>query len=217
MRRLVVTGTLIGLLSWIAAVPAQAQDKSARGSVTAVAGDMLTVKAGTQELKLMVDAKTEVIAEGAGTASRAAAAKGVAGPKLSEFVKVGDNVEVRYREAGGAMHATSVRKVSSAGAGGGGVSEPKPASMSSNGTVTAVSGTSLTISGSSGGGGTFTQTFTVDNMTKVVAEGAGTASAKGKVTITDLVSKGSRVTVSYREGANNTLVASEVRVLGGKP
>jgi uncharacterized protein DUF5666 len=214
MRRFVVTGTLICLLGWMA-VPAQAQDKSARGSVTAVAGDVVTVKAGTQELKLTVDAKTEIIAEGAGTANRAAVAKGAAGAKLADLVKVGENVEVSYREAGGMMHATTIRKVRSAGAGG--VSEPKPAAMSSNGTVTAVTGTSLTITGSSGGGGTFTQTFTVDNMTKVVAEGAGTASAKGKVTVTDLVSKGSRVTVTYKEAANNTLLATEVRVHGSKP
>jgi len=216
MRRFVVTGILVGLLGWVAAVPAQAQDKSARGSVTAVAGDIVTVKAGAQELKLTVDGKTEIIAEGAGTANRAAVAKGAAGAKLADLVKVGENVEVSYREAGGMMHATTIRKVRSAGAGGGGVAEAKPATPSSSGTVTAVSGTSLTISGSTGGGGKFTQTFTIDSATHVVAEGASTASAKGKVTITDLVKKDDSVTVTYTE-SGSTLRATEVRKRNPKP
>ena len=215
MRRFVVTGILVGLLGWIAAVPAQAQDKSARGSVTAVGMDTVTVKAGAQELKLTVDGKTEIIAEGAGTANRTAVAKGAAGAKLADLVKVGENVEVNYREAGGMMHATTIRKVRSTG-GGGGVSEPKAATPMSSGTVTAVSGTSLTISGASGGGGKFTQTFTIDSATHVVAEGASTASAKGKVTITDLVKKDDSVQVTYVE-SGGTLRATEVRKRNTKP
>jgi hypothetical protein len=81
--------------------------------------------------------------------------------------------------------------------------------------VTAVSQTSLSISGSSSGGASFTQTYTIDGNTKVVAEGAGTAAAKGKVTITDLVQKGDRVTVTYKP-SGTTLHASEVRVRRGQ-
>lgn len=216
MRRFVVTGTLMALLGWVAAVPAQAQDKSARGSVTAVGVDTVTVKAGAQDLKLTVDPKTEIIAEGAGTANRAAIAKGGSGAKLADLVKVGENVEVSYREAGGMMHATSIRKVRSAGAGGGGVTEAKAATPISNGVVTAVSGTSLTISGSTGGGGKFTQTFVIDSGTHVVAEGASTASAKGKVTITDLVKMNDTVQVTYVENGS-TLRATEVRKRNAKP
>jgi hypothetical protein len=211
-----LSGSLLAAAMMLA-VPVSAQDtKTARGTVTAMTGDSITVKAGAQDVKVSVDAKTEVIAEGGGTASRAAAAKGSAGPKLAELVKVGDSVEVSYRESGGMMHATSVRRVRSPGAGGGGVSEPKPNTPTSNGVVTAVTGTSLTISGSSGGGGKFTQTFTVDTNTHVVAEGASTASAKGKVTITDLIAKGDNVTVTYRE-SGTTLHATEVRKRNPKP
>jgi hypothetical protein len=215
MRRMFLSGLLLAAATMLA-IPASAQDtKTARGTVTAVTGDSITVKAGAQDVKVTVDAKTEVIAEGGGTASRAAAAKGAAGPKLAELVKVGDNVEVNYRETGGMMHATTVRRIRSPGAGGGGVSEPKPSTPTSNGTVTAVTGTSLTISGSSGGGGKFTQTLTIDNNTRVVAEGGSTASAKGKVTITDLVSKGDNVSVTYRE-SGSTLHATEVRKRNAK-
>jgi hypothetical protein len=213
MRRMLVTGSVLAFLASFVG-PAHAQEtKSARGTVSAIAGDTVTVKAGTQELKFTVDQKTTVVVEGGGTAERAATAKGTAGPKLAELLKVGDAVEVSYREAAGMLHATSVRRVPSAGAGGGGTSEQRAAekSESASGNVTAVSQTSLTISGSSSGGATFTQTYTIDTNTRVVAEGAGTAASKGKVTITDLVTKGDRVTVTYvTSGA--TARATEVRV-----
>ena len=91
MRRMVVTSSVLALLASLV-VPVYAQDtKSARGTVTAIAGDTVTVKAGTQELKLMVDAKTTVVTEGGGTATRAATAKGAAGPKLAELLKVGES------------------------------------------------------------------------------------------------------------------------------
>jgi hypothetical protein len=56
-------------------------------------------------------------------------------------------------------------------------------------------------------------TFTIDPSTNVVARGAGTkaAAAGGKIAITDVVSNGKRVTVTY-EDANGTMRASSVRV-----
>jgi Domain of unknown function (DUF5666) len=212
MRRMVVTSAIL-VFAWLV-VPTLAQSsKSARGTVTAMAGDTVTIKAGTQELKFTVDATTRVIGEGAGTASRAAEAKGAAGPKLAEVLKVGDNVEVSYREASGMLQATTVQRVSSAGSGGGGTSDAKAAvkTETATGAVTAVSGTSLTITGTTSGGGSFTQSYNIDSNTKVIGEGAGTAASKGKVTILDLVEKGNRVTVTYQvSGA--TLLATEVRV-----
>jgi Domain of unknown function (DUF5666) len=213
MRRMVVTSSVLALLASLV-VPVYAQDtKSARGTVTAIAGDTVTVKAGMQELKLMVDAKTTVVTEGGGTATRAATAKGAAGPKLTELLKVGENVEVSYREAGGVLHATNVRRVSSPGSGGGGTSDQKAAEKSetASGNVTDVSQTSLTIAGSGSGGTKFTQTYTIDANTKVVGEGVGTAASKGKVTITDLVRKNDPVTVTYT-ASGGTLHATEVRV-----
>ena len=80
MRRMLVTGSVLAFLASFVG-PADAQEtKSARGTVSAIAGDTVTVKAGTQELKFTVDAKTTVVVEGGGTADRAAAAKGTAGP-----------------------------------------------------------------------------------------------------------------------------------------
>jgi uncharacterized protein DUF5666 len=191
------------------------ETKSARGIVTAMAGDSISVKAGEREMKFVVDAKSVVTAEGAGTASREAAAAGKS-LKLADVVKVGDSVDVSYHETGGTMHAARIRKIPPIGAGGGGVSDDRPSSDSAMGTVQSVSATSLTITGSAGGSGKFSQTFSIDTNTKVVASGAGTAAAaakeKGKsMGITDYVATGDQVTVFYQK-KGDALLATQVRV-----
>lgn len=214
MRRIVVVvGSLLAFGGPLAFASSAQDTKSARGTVTALAADTLTVRAGTEELKFMVDTKTVVVATGGGTAERAAAAKGSPGPTLTQLIKVGDAVEVAYRDSGGMRHATNVRRTSSPGAGGGSTSDQRAAAKSetASGTVTALSNTSMTISGSSGGGVTFTQTYAIDTDTTVVGTGAGTASAKGKVTIADLVKKGDHVTVTFVP-SGTTIRATEVRV-----
>jgi hypothetical protein len=215
MRRMVVAVPLAALLlvGWLTPVTAQ-ETKSARGTVTAMAGDSLTVKAGEKEMKFTIDAKTTVTAEGAGTAAREAEKAGKAGLRLSDVVKVGDAVEVSYHEMGGTLHAARVRRVASAGPGGGTTSDQRAETRTetANGTVDSVTTTALTISGSSGGGASFKQNFTLDANTKLVAEGAGTAAAKtGKLVITEFVRPGDQVTVIYHK-MGTTLHAAEVRV-----
>lgn len=185
---------------------AQGQDaKKVTGTLTTMSADSVTVKVGSTDMNFTVDEKLHVEAPGAGTRSRAAAAAGTK-PKLSELLHTGDAVEVSYTEAGGARHASSIRKVASPGSAG-------MPSNSANGTVTAVSATSLSISGSSGGGATFTQTYVIDPQTKVVGKGAGTAASKagGKIAITDVVGSGDHVAVSFK-AEGSTLHATEVRV-----
>ena len=215
MRRIVLAGSVLALVTWLAPLPVAAQqEKTARGTVTAIAGNTLSVKAGTSEMKFAVDAKTIVTAEGGSTANRAAAEKG-SGPKLSELVKVGDAVEVSYHETGAALHAVRVRRVPTPGAGGGGTSDARAAAKSetSNGTVESITGSALTITGTGGGGSTFKQTFTIDSNTRLVGVGVGTAAAKagGKLSFTDQVTKGDRVAVTYRQ-AGSVLHADEVRI-----
>lgn len=213
MRRTVLAVPLaaLALVAWLTPQALAQPTKTARGTVTAIVADSITVMAGTQEMKFMVDEKTTITATGAGTAARAATAAGKSGPKLAEVLKVGEAVEVSYHEMGGSMHAASVRRIASAGAGGGGTtSEPK--TETANGTVDTVTPTSLSITGSRAGG-TFKQTFTLDGTTRVVGEGAGTAAAAkgGKFVITDYVSVGDRVSVSFH-AVGATVHASEVRV-----
>lgn len=208
MRRLLFAVPLAALsvVGW-PTTHALAQDtKTARGTLTAMAADSVTVKVGAADMTFGVDNKTNVEAPGAGGKARQAAAAGKGGPKLADVLKVGQAVEVSYHDMGGALHAATIRRVASPGNAG-------APGKTSAGKVTAVSATSLTITGSASGGATFTQSFTIDPKTTVTGRGAGTAAAAkgGKTVATDLIAMGDTVSVSFREeGA--TLHASSVRV-----
>lgn len=191
------------------------ETKTARGAVTAIGPASISVKAGEREMTFAVDPKTTLTASGAGTAERKAEAAGKPGPTLADFLKVGDGVEVGYQEMGTMLHATRIQKMSSAASGGGSTSDDR--AMTSNGSVSSITGTILTISGSTGGGGTFTQSYTLDKETKVVAVGAGTAAAAagGTVAITSIVGVGDQVAVTYRK-VGTALHAEQVRVTAKK-
>ena len=203
---LVALALTLAVVSWPASqVSAQStKARTARGTVTAMAADSVTIKVTNTEMTFMVDSKTNVVAPGGGTKERAAQQTAAAGPKLADLIKVGQPVSVSYHDMGGKMHAASITAVRSAGA------DPA-AAKSSRGTVESVSATSLTINGSSGSGAKFTQTFTIDGETTVVGRGAGTASKGAKIAITDLVATGDKVAVSYHP-MGTTLHASDVRV-----
>jgi co-chaperonin GroES (HSP10) len=206
--------TVVLVAGGLAAAAVAQETKSARGTVTAVGSNSISVKAGERELTFAVDGKTVLIASGAGTASRQAAATGKPGPKLSEFIKSGDAVEVNYVESGGAMRASEIRRVASPGAGGGATSDSR--AETANGTVESIAKNTLTITGSGGGGSSFKQSFTVDDKTKVIAVGAGTASEmKGKISFTDFVGVGDQVTVTYST-MGSMVHADEVRVRSKK-
>jgi hypothetical protein len=197
----VMVAALVGLLPR----SVDAQTRTARGTVTDLQGNTLTVKVGDQSMAFQVDSRTIVTAEGAGTASRAAAAAGRSGPKLSDLIKAGDAVEVMYHDANGARQANKIRRTRTPGS----RTNEATAVEQSNGTVESVTGSAITITG----GGPGRQTFVVDRDTKVIARGAGTASRsrEGGVTVPDLVSVGDRVSVSYHR-AGNALHAAEIRV-----
>ena len=205
---LVALALTVAVASW-PAVQASAQTtkaKTARGTVTAMAADTVTVKVANMEMTFTVDGKTNVRAVGGSTKERAAKEAGAAGPKLADVIKVGQAVSVSYDDMGGKMHAASITAIRSAGA-----DADPAAAKSSRGTVQSVSATSMTISGSSGSGAKFSQTFTIDGETKVVGKGAATASKGARVAITELVANGDMVTVSYHT-MGTTLHASDVRV-----
>ncbi len=183
----------------IGASPAAAQDKTARGTATAVSDTALTVKVGDKDMTFVVDAKTVVSARGAGTQTRREG-----GVKVTDFVKTGGAVMVTYREAGGTNTALTIQPVSSPGSG----SSEGPETKIAAGTVKAVSDTSLTVTSSGKD-----MTFAVTSTTKVEAKGAGTATkaAGGKIAFSALVGNGDTVSVSYTE-AGAKMTATEVRV-----
>jgi hypothetical protein len=95
----------------LASTTVSAQDKAttAKGVVSAVVADTLTVKVAGKDMAFTIDAKTEVVARGATTATKAAQKEGKNGPKITDVVKVGDEVDVSYKTAAGKMTASSVR------------------------------------------------------------------------------------------------------------
>ena len=203
-----VVGAVSMALALAVAFPTwtSAQDKTATGTITSISASSLVVKVAGQDMTFAVDAKTVVEARGAGTADRRAEAAGTPGPKITDLLKAGQNVEVTYMAMGSMNHATKVRTVTSVPADGGSKMAAAAPTKTATGTVSTVSASSITISASAG-----PQTFAVDGSTKVVGQGMGTAAAAagGKAAFTDLVGAGDRVSVTYHEAGMH---AAEVRV-----
>jgi len=81
---------------------------SARGTVTLVAGDSITVKGTDKEWKFAVDSKTSVVGTGMGTITRKFKEQGKA-PTIPDLLGPNDEVVVYFKEAGGVMRAGEIR------------------------------------------------------------------------------------------------------------
>jgi Domain of unknown function (DUF5666) len=209
MRRMVLAVSLaLAVVGWLTPHAVAQDTKTAKGTVTNVSGDSITVKAGAQDMKFTVDSSTTVTAPGAGTKTRKAAAEGGA-PKIADLLKAGTPVEVKYHETGGTMHAASIRTIASAGEGGGAVMSDKPPAKTASGTVKTVSSSSLTITD----GGGKDMTFSVDKDTRAIGKGLGTkgAASGGRLSVTDALAAGDKVSVTYHD-MNGTMHAATVRV-----
>lgn len=105
----------------LVAAPVFAQDKpapkatsgtasktmNAAGTVSAVTADSLTVKGKSGEWTFAVDDKTHVSAHGA--SHKSSAMKDDKKPtQITDFVHVGDTVQVAYHDMGATKHAASV-------------------------------------------------------------------------------------------------------------
>ncbi|HSL23078.1 MAG TPA: DUF5666 domain-containing protein [Vicinamibacterales bacterium] len=194
MRRAAVVLVAALVYLSLAAVMAAPDDQWARGKVTAVSADSITIDVKGQAMTFNVDTATDVFARGAGTKTREMMKSTGKKPVLTDIVKVGDNVEISYAESGGAMVAKAIR---------GGISAPAMTSAEGTrrveGVVTAVSGTSLSVKPASGDA----VTFVVDDKVRVVGRGLGTMAkekqAEGaKVTLTDAIAVGDTIEVSYK-------------------
>jgi hypothetical protein len=196
----------------VAAAPVRAADetKTAKGTVTAVAGDTVTLKVMDKNMVFKVDKDTDVIARGGTTATKQAQKLGMEGAKLSDVVKVGDGVEIHYKDVGGVMTATQIRGGVSVGAGS--VEEPKPAGKVATGKVIAVAGNSITVNSAGKD-----WTFPVDAKTRIEGVGASTKMREleklGKTPVlTEFVGVGDEVSVDYQEMAG-AMHVSEIRVI----
>jgi hypothetical protein len=205
MRRVLgVIGTA-AIVLLVLTLAVGAQQKWVRGTVTAMAGDTITVKVGAADMTFTVDAATRVVGTGAGTADKKKREQGSA-PKLSDLVKVGDGVEVHYTAKGTANYANTIRR-------GVAPTEMKAAESgrSISGEVKDVSVTALTVTADGKD-----HAFTVDANTKAVGTGAGTITRKKqaageKTVLTDFVGKGDDVIVTYQD-KGGAMVATEIRI-----
>lgn len=191
MKRVVVFAIAALLVLPLAA---GAQEKWVRGDVTAVTTSSFTVKTADGAMTFSIDPSTDIVAPGGGTATREAQKLGKEGTTLDKVIKVGDLVEVHYKEAGGKMIATEIR---------GGIkgapttpSEPEKGS-SARGAITAVSNSSITVKGKDA-----EWTFAVDAKSSIIGRGVGTAARaatqKGEpVTATALLKVNDEVTVTF--------------------
>ena len=106
---LVLGGLLVSGSAFAQAGGAKASEKAmtAAGSVSAVAADSLTVKVKGAEWNFAVDKSTHVSV--AGASRKTSALKDSKAPAtITEYVKVGDSVTVKYHETGGTKHAADV-------------------------------------------------------------------------------------------------------------
>jgi hypothetical protein len=212
MRTTLLALTLVALSSISGPVTASPQEERvARGIVSAIGGNSVTVKVGSESMTFNADTNTHVENRGAGTKARQATADGKPGLRLSELLTVGQPVAVTYRDTAGKPYASHIRAI--AGVANTGGSVEAASEMRSMGTVKAIGGDSITIVGAAGRNGSFAQTFVVSSATKVVGRGAGTATAAkgGRAPFTDLIAAGDRVSISYHT-VGNTLHASDIRV-----
>jgi len=207
-KRIVVLGVGALVLGVFAtALPAHAQSKEARGTVTAVTDSTISMKAGAEQLTFYVDSETHLDVRTAQRDLQQAQA-GKPSPRVNNFFEAGQVVLVRYREEKGRNHALDISRVSTTGAGGGSVSDP---AKISEGKVKSVSDSQLVLD--TGGR---EMSFAITGDTNVLAKGASTATkstkaAGGTTGITTFVHPGDQVSVSYHE-AGAKMMASEVRV-----
>lgn len=187
------------------AAPAHAQSKEAQGTVTAVSNSSMTIESGGQHLTFTIGRDTALEVKAAARQTRQARTADTPGVTITEFIKPGSAVVVRYREAKGENHALSVRPVASAGDG---AASAAPASHVVDGKVKSVSVSQLIVESNGKD-----MTFAIDGQTDVLARGASktTKAAGGKTTLADFVHSGDTVSVTYRDAAG-TPTASQVRI-----
>jgi hypothetical protein len=107
------TGMHAASIRAIASVPAggaAAKAQTVSGTISAVSGTSITVKAASGDMTFSVDGKTTVTGQGIGTAGRKLEAEG-GKPTLPDLLKEGDTVSVTYHDVAGANHASAVRLV----------------------------------------------------------------------------------------------------------
>jgi len=91
----------------------EVKGSSARGAITALANNSISVKGADKESTFVVDSKTTVVGTGMSTINRKFAADGKS-PAITDLLGAGDQVIVYFKEAGGVMRASEIRVMTKA-------------------------------------------------------------------------------------------------------
>src|SRR5262245_57681830 len=106
---LAVAALVVGLGVGVAAQKPAGKSLTAIGAVTKIAGDSLVIDAGKgKTLQFVTTADTQVKVSAGGAKAQAAREQGKPGLKITEVVHEGDQVFVRYTDAGGKLMASEV-------------------------------------------------------------------------------------------------------------
>jgi hypothetical protein len=208
MKRACMLAVLALVAGLVAAHASAAPTKWVRGPVTAVAGDTITVTVKGAASTFKVEKTTELIATGAGKAQQAEG-----GVKLTAFVKVGQFVEVRYSEVGGAKVATEIRPIPTEEEGASKETDKAVSTGSSvHGPIVSIAADSVVIKADGADA-----KFAVTRNTKVLGTGMGTKArelqAAGKpAVITAFLGVNDQVVLYYTEGGA-TPEATSIRVV----
>jgi len=113
MKRLVpiAIAAVMALGISVAAAPqaTKAKTASTTGVVKTVTASSLTVEKGGKDMMFTVDSATKVLARGSTAKTKEKKEKGAGGLAITDVVKAGDQVTVRYKDEAGKMTATEVR------------------------------------------------------------------------------------------------------------
>lgn len=204
VKRLVALAIGVTTVVILGSSKLSAQGKEAQGTVTAISNSSITIASGAKPMTFVIDKATKLENKAAARKTRDARASDTPGIQITDYIKVGNPVLVRYDEANGANHAMYVRAVSSPGD----AAEPHDSAKVANGTVKAVTPSQVTLASDGKD-----MTFAINRDTDVLARGATktTKAAGGTTTIADFVHNGDDVSITYVD-KGGTMTASQVRV-----
>jgi hypothetical protein len=101
--------TLIAVFIFAAGVAAaDGKSKSILGTVKSVSGGSFVIDAGKGDMTFAIDAHTKILAKGASTKTKEKKDAGQGALVISDVVHVGDQVLVKYTEAGATFTASEV-------------------------------------------------------------------------------------------------------------
>jgi len=110
MRNLALFAVALFAFTLVAAPQLSAQKAKkqmvSNATIKSISPSSMTVTAEGKDHTFAIDAKTNVVGKGVGTASAAKGGKAA----ITDLLKEGDRVTVTYTGTGSAMHATTVEK-----------------------------------------------------------------------------------------------------------